>query len=108
LEKKLLSRSTYRELKELLDLLAEINELHLAINEHEQRITAINGAQERIRQNLGALQNSGEEGKLRGQYVQQLAGTETELADIAQKIEQLNRTIQQKEGTVARVIAKVN
>ncbi len=104
-ERNLLSRDTYRNLKGLLDQLSEIEKLRSTITEHEKRINSLNNTQQRIRQNLGSLQSSGEEGKLRGKYVQQLAASETELDDIAQKIELLNQQIQQKEAQAEQTIA---
>ena len=104
-EANLLTRNTYRDLKHLLDLLAEIAALQKNIDEQEQGRKDINAGQERIRQNLGALQHSGEEGKLRSQYVHLLAHSETELESIAQKIEQLKAEISQKEAQVKQAIA---
>lgn len=88
-----------------MKLLAEISTLQKTIGEQTQRGENLYAAQERIRQNLGALQHSGDEGKLRGQYVQRLAATETELADIAQKIEGLKAQIKEKEAQIEQVIA---
>lgn len=107
-EQKLLSRDTYRDLQGLLKLLAEISGLQQTIEKQTQRSKELATAQERIRQNLGALQQSGDEGKLRGQYVQRLAASESELGDIARNVEQLRAQIEQKEAQVEQVIAGLN
>ncbi|GAB4431089.1 MAG: hypothetical protein Kow0031_12150 [Anaerolineae bacterium] len=104
-EKRLLDHNAYRDLKGLLDLLGQIELLRHAITEQEKRVSAINAVQQRVRENLVSLKSDGDEGKLRGKFVQQLAASEAELDGIAKKVEQLNRQIQQKEAQVEQVIA---
>ena len=54
---------------------------------------------------MGLERNCGEEGKLRGKYVQQLADSESELGDIAEKIAQLKAQIEQTEAQIDQMMA---
>ncbi|MCB0155401.1 MAG: hypothetical protein KDF65_11450 [Anaerolineae bacterium] len=102
---KLLDRAAYDDLKTLLDTWVEINRLEQAIKQAEQRRAKIYEAQTQTQKNMQVLATSGEEGRLRGQYVQRLAQSEEELAAIAQSIAQTQAEIERKQQDVERMIA---
>lgn len=102
---KLLDQAAYEGLKALLDTWAEINRLEQAIKQAEQRRAKIYEAQTQTQKNMQVLATTGEEGRLRGQYVQRLAQSEEELAAIAQSIAQTQANIERKQQDVERMIA---
>lgn len=102
---KLLDQAAYEGLKALLDTWAEINRLEQAIKQAEQRRAKIYEAQTQTQKNMQVLATTGEEGRLRGQYVQRLAQSEEELAAIAQSIAQTQADIERKQQDVERMIA---
>jgi hypothetical protein len=89
LEHKFLDKGTYDKLKELLDGWAAIEKRNQGIEQQETRRAKIYEAQAQVQKNMSGLANTGEEGKLRGRYVQQLAASEEELAEIDREIERL-------------------
>ncbi len=102
---KLLDESAYNGLKTVLDVLAEISRLEKQIAEQEQNRAKIYKAQEQAQKNMAVLANQGEEGKLRGRYVQQLAQSEEQLAEIERTIGRLQGEIEQKRASLERMIA---
>ena len=101
---KLLDQAAYAGLKELLDAWAEIRRLEQVIAGQEQRRAKLYEMQGQAQKNMGVLANSGEEGRLRGRYVKQLAESEEELAAIDRKIEQTRTEIEGKNGEIGRMI----
>ena len=89
LEDNFLDKRTYDKLKELLDGWAAIDKRNQAIKQQEARRARIYETQVQIQQNMSGLAQTGEEGKLRGRYVQKLAASEEELTEIAREIERL-------------------
>jgi hypothetical protein len=104
-EDKLLDKTAYQGIKALLDVWAEIERLQQNIAEQEQRRAKIYETQQQAQQNMQVLSASGEEGKLRGRYVQQLSQSEEELATIAHNIQQTQAIIERKRAEVDRMIA---
>ena len=102
---KLLDQRAYEGLKKLLDTWAEIAQLQQRIAEQEQRRAKIYAAQEQVQKNMTVLAGEGEEGKLRGRYVKQLAQHEEELAEIERNVARIQAEIQQKEAEVQRMMA---
>lgn len=106
-EDKFLDRQTYAALKALLDTWAEIQQLEKSIGEQEQRRAKIYQAQEQAQKNMAVLSNEGEEGRLRGRYVKQLADSEEQLADIDQTITRIQTEIKQKQAQIKQMIANL-
>jgi hypothetical protein len=104
-EDKLLDKTAYQGIKALLDVWAEIERLQQNIAEQEQRRAKIYETQQQAQRNMQVLSASGEEGKLRGRYVQQLSQSEEELATIARNIQQTQAIIERKRAEVDRMIA---
>ena len=102
---KLLDKATYAGLKSLLEVWAEIDRLQKTIAEQEQLRAKIYEMQEKAQKNMGVLSNSGEEGRLRGRYVKQLADSEERLAEIAQTIARTEAAIKEKQATVVKMIS---
>jgi hypothetical protein len=104
-EDKMLDKRAFDGLKDLLDVWAEIERLKRAIDEQQARRQAIYQAQEQAQKNMAVLSNEGEEGRLRGRYVKQLAQSEEELLQIDRAIGRINGEISQKEADVEKMIA---
>jgi hypothetical protein len=102
---KLLDQSAYNGLKTMLDMLAEISRLEKAIADQEQNRAKVYKAQEQAQKNMAVLSNQGEEGKLRGRYVQQLTQSEEQLAQIERTISQTQAEIEQKRSGLEQIIA---
>ncbi|MFN8453290.1 MAG: hypothetical protein U0401_01235 [Anaerolineae bacterium] len=102
---KLLDESAYNGLKTVLDVLAEISNLEKQVAEQEQSRAKIYKTQEQAQKNMAVLANQGEEGKLRGRYVQQLTQSEEQLAEIERTIGRLQAEIEQKRASLERMIA---
>ncbi|MFN8457312.1 MAG: hypothetical protein U0401_22085 [Anaerolineae bacterium] len=102
---KLLDESAYNGLKTVLDVLAEISRLEKQITEQEQNRAKIYKTQEQAQKNMAVLANQGEEGKLRGRYVQQLTQSEEQLAEIERTVGRIQAEIEQKRASLERIIA---
>lgn len=102
---KLLDENAYNGLKTVLDVLAEISRLEKQIAEQEQNRAKIYKTQEQAQKNMAVLSNQGEEGKLRGRYVQQLTQSEEQLAEIERTIGRLQGEIEQKRASLETMIA---
>ena len=102
---KLLDQQAYEGLKNLLDTWAEISRLESHIAEQEKRRAKIYQTQEQAQKNMAVLSNAGEEGKLRGRYVQQLAQSEEELAEIERAVARTRAEIEQKQASVDQMMA---
>ena len=103
----LIDRSTH-------DLIAEILALLEKINDHEQRISEINGerqkvyeAQKQIQGNMQALSTEGKEGRVRSQYVDRLEVTENNLNDLSQEEAKLKKEIEALEKRIEEKL-KIN
>ncbi len=105
---KFLDKTTYAKLKELLDAWALIGRCQRDIQSQEQHRDRIYKAQEQTQKNMAVLSNSGEEGKLRGRYVQQLSQSEAELAEIDQAIARLQTEIEQTQTKIKQMIASLS
>lgn len=105
---KFLDQKTYKDLKTLLDVLAEIGDLKASIAKEEKTRERIYKSQEQIRSQLAVLAKDGEEGRLRGRYVMQLSRQEEELAAAAKKIAETTATIETREKAVAGIIQGLN
>ena len=108
LEDKAMDRRMYERLKELLDAWAEIETLNKQIKDQEHKRVKIYQTQEQAQKNMTVLSSEGEEGKLRGRYVQQLALSEEALTEIDRVIAEMEQQIQQKESQIETMIAKLN
>lgn len=104
-EGKFLNRRTYTGLKALLDAWAEIGRLEAHIVEQEQQREKIYKAQEQAQKNMSVLAISGEEGRLRARYVQQLTDSEEQLAEIDQIVTRTQAEIKQKQAEVEKMVA---
>ncbi len=105
LEDKFLDKRTYQSLKALLDIWTEISHLEQTFKEQEQRRNKIYTAQGKIQKNMAALSKDGEEGRLRGRYVKQLAQSEEDLAEV-DRIEASTRTeIEKKQAQIENMVA---
>jgi pyruvate-formate lyase-activating enzyme len=104
---KFLDESTFARLKELLDTFAAIEKLKADITAQESQRAAIYRSQEQAQKNMQVLAPSGEEGRLRGRYVQQLAQSEEELAQIARTLAQLADNIKQLGEKAQQIMAKL-
>lgn len=102
---KLLDENAYNGLKTVLDVLIEINRLEKQITEQEQNRAKIYKTQEQAQKNMAVLANQGEEGKLRGRYVQQLTQSEEQLAEIERTIGRIQAEIEQKRVSLERIIS---
>jgi len=96
LEGKFLDKTTYNQLKKLLDTVAAIAQLEGLIKQQENQRKGIYDAQTQIQKNMGVLTKEGEEGKLRGRYVSQLTEKEEELAQIQEVITRTRKEIESK------------
>ena len=105
LEDKFLDKRIYESLKALLDVWAQIAGLEKAVAEQDNRREKIYKTQGQIQKNMGALSKDGEEGRLRGRYVQQLAQTEEELAEIDRIVTQTQAEIAKKQAETNKMIA---
>lgn len=106
-EDKFLDRQAYQQLKALLDIWAEIAQLESAMAQQEKRRAEIYKLQEQIQKNMAALSASGEEGRLRGRYVKQLAESEEQLAEIERTIARIQAQVVQKQAQIEEMIAAV-
>ncbi len=104
---KFLDERTYAGLKALLDAWAKISRLEKSIAKQEKGRAKIYKAQEQAQKNMAVLSNQGEEGRLRGRYVQQLAQSEEQLADIDQTVARTQAEIEQKQAQVEKMIANL-
>lgn len=101
---KFLDKQTYQDLKDLLDAWGAIAEMEQKIQTQERHRNKIYKTQEQIQKNMAALLQDGEEGRLRGQYVKQLAASESQLAEIEQAITDLQTRISQKQTQIQQMI----
>jgi hypothetical protein len=101
---KFLDESTYHGLKTVLDVLAEIGRLEKTIADQEQSRAKVYKTQEQAQKNMAVLSNQGEEGKLRGRYVQQLTQSEEQLAEIERVITRTQAEIEQKQASLEKMI----
>ncbi len=108
LRDKILDERTFARLKDLLDVWREISQRQNEISRQEKQRETIHKGQEQVQKNMQVLSTSGEEGRLRGRYVQQLTQSEENLAQIAGKIERLQQEIKQLEEKAGRMIANLN
>lgn len=107
LEDKFLDKRTYESLRALLDVWAAISRLEKMVFEQEERKGKIYRAQEQVQKNMKVLSQEGEEGRLRGQYVQQLAKSEEELAEADRIVAQTQGEIEKKQAEIETMIANL-
>jgi hypothetical protein len=105
LKQGLLDRGTHDRVAELLGLWekAEENEQRLAKVEQERQ--KIYQAQQQIQGNMGALTQTGKEGKLRSQYVEQLEASEEQLRALARQESEVKAEIARLKQEVKKRIA---
>ena len=108
LEGKFLDQTTYARLKDLLDAWALIGRYQADIQAQEQRRDKVYKSQEQVQKNMAVLSNSGEEGKLRGRYVQQLTQSEAELVEIERTIARLQAEIEQTQARIEQMMANLS
>lgn len=106
-EDKFLDKHTYESLKDLLNALAEVSKLEKFIAEQEKQRKEIYAAQDQIQKKMGVLAKDGEEGRLRGRYVQQLTQHEEFLAEIDKTIANARSEIEKKQKQIEQMIAKL-
>jgi hypothetical protein len=104
---KFLDAPTYARLKDLLDVWNKISRLEKDITRQEKKREKIHKGQEQVQKNMQVLSTSGEEGRLRGRYVQQLVASEEELAQITSAIQRLQTEITQLEEKTQTMIANL-
>ena len=102
---KLLADVLYDELRGLLDHLAKIEAAKQECVALEAERGAIYAEQEQLRANLGALQPTGQEAALRNRILGQLEATQDRLEDIAGRLKELTRQIEEDEARTAQIIA---
>jgi hypothetical protein len=102
---KFLDSHTYKELKSVLDKVAEVTELEKSIRHRENRRKEIYSSQDQIRKKMEVLSSEGEEGRLRGRYVKQLTGQEEELTEIETAITAARQDIEQQNILIDKQIA---
>jgi hypothetical protein len=105
---KFLDESTYAGLKGLLDTWAEIGRLEKEIAKQEKRRNKIYKAQEQAQKNMTVLSSGGEEGRLRGRYVKQLAESEEQLAEIDQAVGRMQAEIEKKQAEIEKMVAQLS
>lgn len=99
-----LDKQTYQALRGLLDNWAEVARLQQAISDEEQRRKKIYEVQEQAQKSMTVLSNEGEEGRLRGRYVQVIGQTEEQLAEIGRNVERIEKEIREKKATIQEMI----
>ena len=85
LRRGLLDRRTHDRLQELLRLREQIREEKSRLQKLEQERQKLSEVQQQIRDNIGALSQSGREGSLRTRYVNRLAESEEGLQKLARE-----------------------
>ena len=99
-----LDKQTYQALRGLLDSWAEVARLQQAISDEEQRRKKIYEVQEQAQKNMAVLSNEGEEGKLRGRYVQVIGQAEEQLAEIELSVKRIEGEIKEKQAAIQQMI----
>ena len=90
--KKYINKPTFEFLKEVIDLRLEIDKLDRSVRKLDEERKSIFDEQQRIRENLKSLSNSGDEERLRNKYVATLETQENRLNKIEkEKIEIKNQ-----------------
>jgi hypothetical protein len=107
-EDKFLDKQTYKELKSLLDSVAEIRQMELTIKQKEERRKTIYSSQDQIQKKMNVLTQAGEEGRLRGDYVKRLTLQEKELEDIEKTISQTRAEMSRKDQLINQLIANLS
>jgi len=108
LRDKILDERTFTRLKELMGVWGDISQRQRGIDRQEKQREKIYKEQEQVQKNMQVLSTSGEEGRLRGRYVQQLVQSEENLAQIAGTITRLQTEITQLEEKAERMVVNLN
>jgi hypothetical protein len=105
LKQGLLDRKTCDRVAELLEVWEKIEENEKRLAKVEKERQKIYKAQQQIQGNMGALTQTGKEGKLRSQYVEKLEATEEQLKALARQESEVKAEITRLEQEVKKRIA---
>jgi len=107
LDNNYINKKDFGDVKEIIDLQCQINELANENSEMQNEMDQITEEQDRLRENLQALGSSTKEEKLRAKYVDKLDAQENRVEEIKkaikaneEKIDKLNKTIEKKLSTL--------
>ena len=101
---KYIPKRTFKHISEIIELRMKIDTLNNTINELENERNYIFEEQERIRENLKSLSDSGEEERLRKKYVDELDKQENRLEDIKNEKEKLRREMEGVEKQIEKML----
>jgi hypothetical protein len=104
LENKWLDKSTYDQLRDILDTIQQMRKAQTKITALEQEREQIYRQQEQIRANLGALQPTGQEATLRNRLLKQLETTQDRLDAIDKERAESQEFINQSEKRIQELI----
>ena len=108
LQKRWLDQSTYNALSEMLEKLAQIQELEKNKNGFQSEIQGLYEKQEQQRKNLETLQSQGQEALLRNRILEQLEKSQDRLEAIDKSIADAEARIKQLNQEVEEIIAGLN
>ncbi len=100
-ERRFLDEASFKGLEALLAIYDQIGQKQLRLRQIEQERNQIYKRQQQTQGSLGPLGREGEEGKLRGRYVQQLNELENQLNALGKEEKQLSAEIEQLEKQIA-------
>jgi hypothetical protein len=104
LENKWLDKSTYDQLRDILDTIQQMRKAQGKITELEKEREQIYRQQEQLRANLGALQPTGQEATLRNRLLKQLETTQDRLDAIDKERADSQEFINQSEKRIQELI----
>lgn len=104
LQNKWLDQNTYSQLSEILKAVETIRKAQALINQIEAEREKIYRQQEQLRANLGALQSTGQEAKLRNRLLGQLESTQDRLDAIEQEIGDTKQSIEENEKKIQSLL----
>ena len=102
-----LDKSTFNNIKDMLDNLEIIAKAHTKIGDLINERKKIYEQQEQLRANLGALQSTGQEATLRNRLLGQLEQTQNRLEEIERQTVDLQKMIATTEEKVSQIIANL-
>ncbi len=105
LKRGLLDRQTHDRVAELLGVWEKIEENEQRLEKMEKERQKVYKAQQQIQGNMGALTQTGKEGKLRSQYVEKLEASEEQLKALARQESEVKAEIARLKQEVKKQIA---
>ena len=110
IKKKFIAPELESNLKEIAELLGELNQVKQQKSKLESEQSQMNQEQGRLRENIKVLGNTTQEAKLREKYVEKLTNQENrfeeikaEIKDLEEQIKTLNRKIEEKINNLSKI-----